>query len=389
MVVSPRIRGFICTTAHPVGCERGVQSQIEYVKERPRTEGKKRVLVIGASMGYGLATRIAAAYQWGASTLGVFYDRPSDGAKTASAGWYNTAAFTKQARLDGLYAANINGDAFSREIKRAALDTVKKDLGQVDMVVYSMAAPRRQTPDKLYSSALKPVGGDYSDKTIDIAERKLKPVSIPAATDEEIEGTVKVMGGEDWALWIDALMAEDLLAPGAITLAFSYIGPSMTAPLYRAGTVGRAKEHLEATAHELTQKMAAIGGNAYVSVNKGLVTQSSSAIPVVPLYIAILYRVMKTMGIHEGCIEQMDRMLREKLNPAVTDAEGRLRLDDLEMRPDVQAAVRKAWDVIANENLAQLADLDGYDADFLSLFGFGLDGVDYAADVDIDVKIGM
>lgn len=388
MIVKPKIRGFICTTAHPDGCREIVKSQIDYVKGKGKINGPKKVLVIGASMGYGLASRISAAYGCGAATIGVIFDKQGSGSKTASAGWYNTSAFEKYAHEDGLYAKTINGDAFSREIKDETIALIKKDLGKVDMIVYSLAAPRRTTSDgTVYSSVLKTTGGEFTNKTIDVKTGEVSEVTIPPATEQEIFATVKVMGGEDWKEWIGALKAADAVEDGAITVAYSYIGPELTHPIYKDGSIGRAKAHLAATAKEITKSIS--GVTAYVSVNKALVTQSSSAIPIVPLYISILYKTMKEMNIHEGCIEQMQRMFAEKLygGSVKTDDEGLVRMDDWEMRPDVQEKVSAAWEKIGGENLAEYSDLDGYRRDFNMLFGFDAEGVDYEADTDTEVGI--
>lgn len=385
MVVAPKVRGFICTTAHPVGCDAAVKAQIDYVKAQPKTNGPKKVLVIGSSMGYGLASRIAAAYSCGASTIGVMFDRPSNGKKTGTSGWYNTKAFEKYAHADGLYAKTINGDAYSEECKKEVIDLIKADFGKVDMVVYSLAAPRRTVGDVTYSSVLKTTGESYTNKTINLNTNEVTEITLEPATEEEIEATVKVMGGEDWEMWIDALKAADAIEDNAITVAYSYIGPKLTHPMYFEGSIGRAKDHLFQTSKKITEKYAASGIKAYISVNKALVTQSSSAIPIVPLYISILYKVMKAKGNHEGCIEQMYRLFNSKLfgGSIATDSEGRIRLDDWEMEQDVQDEVTKLWDGLTQENLKASTDLDGYWADFYALFGFGIDGVDYDADVEI------
>lgn len=388
MIVKPKIRGFICTTAHPDGCRQIVKSQIDYVKNAGKINGPKKVLVIGASMGYGLASRISAAYGCGAATIGVIFDKQGSDGKTASAGWYNTAAFEKFAHEDGLYAKTVNGDAFSRQIKDETIALIKKDLGKVDMIVYSLAAPRRTTSDgTVYSSVLKTTGGEFTNKTIDVKTGSVSEVTIPPATEQEIFATVKVMGGEDWKEWIGALKAADAVEDGAVTVAYSYIGPELTHPIYKDGSIGRAKAHLAETAKEITKSIS--GVSAYVSVNKALVTQSSSAIPIVPLYISILYKTMKEMNLHEGCIEQMYRMFAEKLygGGVKTDGEGLVRMDDWEMRPEVQERVTAAWEKIGGDNLSEYADLDGYRRDFNMLFGFDADGVDYEADADTAVGI--
>lgn len=383
MVVKPKIRGFICTTAHPEGCKAIVKEQIEYVKNKGKISGPQKVLVIGASMGYGLASRISAAYGCGASTIGVIFDKQGSESKPASAGWYNTAAFEEFAHKDGLYAKTINGDAFSREIKDETIALIKKDMGKVDMVVYSLAAPRRTTSDgTVYSSVLKTTGKEFTNKTIDVKTGAVSEVTISPATEQEIFATVKVMGGEDWKEWIGALKAADAIEDGAVTVAYSYIGPELTHPIYKDGSIGRAKAHLAETAKEITKSIS--GVSAYVSVNKALVTQSSSAIPIVPLYISILYKIMKEMDIHEGCIEQMYRMFAEKLygGSVVTDEEGLIRMDDWEMRGDVQNKISETWNNISDDTIGECADLDGYRTDFNRLFGFDAEGVDYEADTD-------
>ena len=388
MIVKPKIRGFICTTAHPDGCKAIVKEQIDYVKKCGKINGPKKVLVIGASMGYGLASRISAAFGSGASTIGVIFDKQGTDSKPGSAGWYNTAAFEEYANAEGIYAKTINGDAFSSAIKDETIALIKKDFGKVDMVVYSLAAPRRTTSDgTVYSSVLKTVGADFTNKSIDVKTGAVSNVTITPATEQEIHATVKVMGGEDWKEWIGALKAADAIEDGAITVAYSYIGPEVTHPIYKDGSIGRAKAHLAETAKEITKSID--GVSAYVSVNKALVTQSSSAIPIVPLYISILYKVMKEMNIHEGCIEQMQRMFAEKIygGEVKVDAENLIRLDDWEMREDVQAKVAEAWDKINAENLNELADTDGYNKDFIKLFGFEAEGVDYEAETDTAVGI--
>ena len=388
MIVQPKVRGFICTTAHPEGCRAIVKEQIDYVKAQPKTEGPKKVLVIGASMGYGLSSRIAAAYSCGAATLGVIFDRNGSEKRTGTAGWYNTAAFESFAKADGLYARTVNGDAYSKEVKEEVISIIKEDLGKVGMVVYSLAAPKRVLADgTVCGSVLKTTGEPYTNKTIDLKNRTISEVTIGPATEEEIENTVKVMGGEDWRDWIEALSAADVLEKDAVTVAYSYIGPEITHPIYADGSIGRAKEHLYRTAQEMNEELS--GVRAYVSVNKALVTQSSAAIPVVPLYISILYKVMKEKGVHEGCIEQMYRLFHDKLYGIAvrTDTNGYVRLDDYEMQPDVQEEVLKIWDALSNENLEANADLDGYWEDFYRLFGFHAKNVDYDADVDVVVPI--
>ncbi len=386
MVVKPKIRGFVCITAHPDGCAAHVQEQIDLVKSRGALiGGPKKVLVLGASTGYGLSSRIAAAFGSEAATLGVFFEREPGPDRPATPGWYNSVAFEAQAHAQGLYARSINGDAFSQEVRQQVIAQLKADLGQVDLVVYSLASPRRTDPATgvTHKSVLKPVGAVFHGKTVDTDKARVLEVTIEPATPEEIEDTRKVMGGEDWQLWIDALREADALAPDAQTVAYSYIGPSVTHAIYRDGTIGKAKEDLEATAANLR----AAGLPAYVSVNKAVVTQASSAIPVVPLYIAILFKVMKAHGLHEGCIEQLDRLFRDKLyhpdGPQLDEAH-RLRVDDWEMRPEVQDEVAALWPQVTTENLHQLTDFGGYQAEFLKLFGFGLPGLDYDADVDVE-----
>jgi enoyl-[acyl-carrier protein] reductase / trans-2-enoyl-CoA reductase (NAD+) len=392
MIVAPKIRGFICTTAHPTGCAKHVANQIAVVKNRgPITNAPKKVLVIGASTGYGLASRIATAFGGGAATIGVFFERGAEGDRTATAGWYNTAAFEREAAAAGLYARSFNGDAFSDELKKTVVEAVKQDLGQVDCVVYSLASPRRQHPrsGEVFKSVLKPIGQSYSNKNLNTSNGQVNEVSIESANDEEIAHTIAVMGGEDWEMWMDALQEAGTLAPGVRTLAYSYIGPSLTWPIYKNGTIGRAKEDLERAQRDIEAKLAPLGGKAWVSVNKALVSQASSAIPVVPLYISILYKAMKAAGNHEECAEQMDRLFRERLNsstPAIDDA-GRIRLDDWEMAEDLQNLIADRWAKVTTENLAELADFAGYQESFHRLFGFALAGVDYGADVDVQVPI--
>src|SRR3989338_5035596 len=393
MIIQPKIRGFICTTAHPVGCAQNVQGQIDYVEKQGKIEhGPRRALIIGASNGYGLASRIVSAFGCGASTVGVFFEKEPEDKRTASGGWYNSVAFEQKARQAGLYAKSFNGDAFSDDIKKKVADAIKKDLGQVDLVIYSLASPRREHPKtvQLAKSTLKPITQVYTGKTLDINTNTLEPVTLPQATPEEIEQTVSVMGGEDWEYWIDVLEKNGLLSPGALTVAYSYMGPELTRSIYREGTIGRAKDHLEATARKLDERLKKIKGRALVSVNKALVTQSSSAIPVIPLYFVLLNKVMKIKGIYEGCIAQIYRLFATRLyagGPIPVDEQGLIRVDDFELRADVQSEVNKRWEKLTNENLAQLADLDGYHQEFLRLFGFGLAGVDYTADVDHAQKL--
>ena len=385
MIIEPRMRGFICLTAHPVGCAQNVKNQIEYVTSKGKIDGAKKVLVIGASTGFGLASRITSAFGCDAATIGVFFEKePSEG-KTATPGYYNSAAFEMEAEKAGLYAKSINGDAFSNEVKQQTIDLIKKDLGQVDLVIYSLASPVRMHPTTgvLHRSTLKPIGAKFTNKTVDFHTGNVSEVSIEPANQEDIDNTVVVMGGEDWSMWMNALKDAGVLANDAMTLAYSYIGPEVTEPVYRKGTIGRAKDHLEATAFEITKQLEDVNCKAYVSVNKALVTQASSAIPVIPLYISLLYKTMKAEGIHEGCIEQMQRLYSDRLfsgNTIPTDDKGRIRIDDWEMRDDVQAQVSKLWEIATTENLTEIGDLAGYKQDFLNLFGFGFSGVDYQAD---------
>lgn len=392
MVIEPRMRGFICLTAHPEGCEKNVVDQIEYVKSKGPIEGPKNVLIIGASTGFGLASRISAAFGSNAATIGVFFEKPPADGKTATPGWYNSAAFQKHAEAAGLYAKSINGDAFSDEIKTRAINLIKKDLGKIDLVIYSLASPVRLHPvtGVLHRSVLKPIAHTYTNKTVDFHTGIVSTISIEPCSEEDIANTVAVMGGEDWEMWIDTMKAADVLAPNALTLAYSYIGPSLTEAVYRKGTIGRAKDHLEATAFKIADKLKGTGGNAYVSVNKALVTQASSAIPVIPLYISLLYKVMKKDGIHEGCIEQIQRLFQDRLYTSKeipVDEKGRIRIDDWEMLESVQNQISELWPVATTESLPTIGDLEGYKSEFLSLFGFGHDGIDYSADTNENLPI--
>ncbi|MBZ5855553.1 enoyl-ACP reductase FabV [Flavihumibacter profundi] len=392
MVIEPKMRGFICLTAHPEGCEKAVLNQINYIKSKGQIEGPKKVLVIGASTGFGLASRITSAFGANAATIGVFFEKPPLDGKTASPGWYNSAAFQTQARESGLYAKSINGDAFSNEIKQKTINLIKSDLGKVDLVIYSLASPVRTHPVTgiTHRSVLKPIGSPYTNKTVDFHTGNVSTITITPCTEEDINNTVAVMGGEDWEMWIDALIKADALSDHAITLAYSYIGPSLTEAVYRKGTIGKAKDHLEATAFKITDKLQSLNGKAYVSVNKALVTQASSAIPVIPLYISLLYKTMKEKGIHEGCIEQIQRLFKERLytgNGVPTDEKGRIRIDDWEMRKDVQDKVAELWSLATTENLPEIGDLQGYKSDFLNLFGFGFADVNYAKDVNENITI--
>jgi enoyl-[acyl-carrier protein] reductase/trans-2-enoyl-CoA reductase (NAD+) len=394
MIIKPRVRGFVCVTSHPVGCAAHVQEWIDHVKAKgPISGGPKKVLVLGSSTGYGLASRITAAFGCGAATLGVFFERPSEEGRPATPGWYNTIGFTQAAQAAGLYAKNVNGDAFSDDIKRQTLDLIRADLGQIDLVVYSLASPRRTHPKTgaVHKSVLKPVGSTYTNKTVDTDKGIVSDITIEPATEQEIADTINVMGGEDWELWINALVDAHLLAPGAQTVAYSYIGPEVTWPIYKNGTIGLAKNDLERAAKSLNTKLKAHGGGrAFISVNKALVTQASSAIPVVPLYISILYKIMKELGTHEGCIEQIQRLFATHMyngqQPKLDEA-GRVRIDDLEMMPAVQNAVREIWPNVTTANLVEKTDIAGYRSEFLKLFGFGLPGVNYEAEVEPHVPM--
>lgn len=384
MVVEAKVKGFICTTAHPEGCKENVKRQIEYCKKKGTTEGPKKVLVIGSSTGYGLASRIAVTYGYGADTIGVAFERESNGRRTATAGWYNTKAFEEFATADGYYAKSLNGDGFSKEMKEQVIEIIKQDWGKVDMVVYSLAAPRRTLADgTTVSSVLKTVEKEFTNKTIDLRTNEITEVTVPVASEEEVQNTIKVMGGEDWEAWIEALSEADVLAENAVTLAYSYIGPSLTHAIYKDGSIGQAKKHLYDTSVKLTKNFADKGLQAYISVNKALVTQSSAAIPVVPLYISLLYRVMKDEGLHEGCIEQMQRLFMDKLPKKEVDEAGQLRLDDWEMKEKVQSKVSEMWSRVSTENIKEIGDIEGYWKDFYQMFGFHFENVDYTADVDI------
>jgi len=411
MVIKPRVRGFICVTTHPVGCDAAVKQQIDYIQAQPKVpNGPKRVLVLGASTGYGLAARITAAFGSGAATLGVFFERPGTETKPGTAGWYNSAAFQKYAEQAGLYARSVNGDAFSDEVKAKVIELIKQDLGQVDQVVYSLAAPRRKHPKtgEVISSTLKPIGAPITLRGLDTDKEVITETTIEPATPEEIAGTVAVMGGEDWQMWIDALLEAGVLADCATTTAFTYVGEEITQAIYWNGSIGAAKKDLDEKVVGIRAKLAPINGDARVSVLKAVVTQASSAIPTMPLYLSLLFKVMKERGTHEGCIEQLDTLydiiyggkdsgaaverLRHQLladgrTVELVDEAGRLRADYKEMAPDVQSEVVALWPQVTNENLYEISDLAGYKADFLRLFGFGVDGVDYEADVATDVTI--
>lgn len=393
-IIRRRSRGFICVNAHPEGCRRNVERQIAIAaKIPPGASAPRNVLVIGASTGYGLASRIAAAWGYDARTLGVFFERPPNEDKTATAGYYNTVALHERAKRDGLFAASINGDAFSDACKEEAIALIRRELAPVDLIVYSLASPKRMHPRSglTYSSALKPIGQPYSSRTIELDSEKVVDVTLGPATEKEIADTIAVMGGEDWQLWTQALLEEGLLAPGVRTVAYTYIGPEITWPIYRDGTIGRAKQDLEQTAHKLDAALAAkLGGRAWVSVNKAVVTQASAAIPVVPLYLSLLSKVLRAKGLEEYPIEQAGRLFTDFLaagaDPA-TDPAGRIRLDDREMRADVQAGVAELWPQVTSENLRMISDFAQFQRDFRNLFGFEVEGVDYAAPVETDLAL--
>lgn len=391
MVIQPKVRGFLCTTTHPKGCYENVRRQAEHVRGHGEiADGPKRVLVLGASTGYGLASRITAAFGSSAATIGVFFEKPGTERKPGTAGWYNSAAFHQMADEAGLYAKSLNGDAFSDDMKSKVIDLIKADLGQVDLVVYSLAAPRRTHPKtgEVFNSTLKPIGQATTQKGVNTDKEAIQDFHLEAATQEEIDHTVAVMGGEDWEMWIDALAEADVLAEGAKTTAYTYIGEKMTWDIYWHGTIGAAKQDLDRRVVGLREQLAPLGGDARVSVLKAVVTQASAAIPAMPIYLAILFKVMKARGVHEGCIEQINRLFRERLyGDGELDEAGRLRVDQLELDPAVQAEVADIWDQISTDNLRSLADFEGYRQEFLQLFGFGVAGVDYDADVNPEVDI--
>lgn len=388
MIIKPRIRGFVCITSHPKGCAAKVRQEIDVAQAAKKEGGPKKVLVIGSSTGYGLSSRIATAFSHNAATLGVFFERPSMKGKPASAGWYNSVAFEQAAHEAGLYAKSINGDAFSNEIKAQTIETIKADLGQVDLVVYSLASPRRTDPKtgETYRSVLKPIGESFTNRTLDTDKNLVTEVTIDPAEGDDVTHTVNVMGGQDWELWMDALDDAGVLAPGAKSVAYSYIGPEITWPVYTNGTIGQAKKDVERAAAAITEQHDC---TAYVAVNKAVVTQASSAIPVVPLYISILIKVMKAKGTHEDCIEQMVRLFNERLygDDLQLDSAGRIRVDDWEMEPDVQQAVADIWPDITSETLYAQSDYAGYQKNFLNLFGFALPGVDYEEDVEVELDL--
>ncbi|MDR1303560.1 MAG: trans-2-enoyl-CoA reductase family protein [Puniceicoccales bacterium] len=385
MIIRPKIRGFICITAHPEGCRQNVLEQINYVKAQGKiADSPKKVLVIGASTGYGLASRVVAAFGGGADTIGIYFERPEADGKPASAGFYNARALDEFSRAEGYISESINGDAFSDAVKGETIELIRKKFIKIDCVIYSLASPRRTDPlsGETYKSVLKPIGATFSGKTVNTDTEQVLEISIDSATEEEIEATRKVMGGEDWERWIDQLLAADVLAENVKTCAYSYIGPEVTWPIYAHGTIGRAKDHLEQSVKNIQNKLKNLQGDAVISVNKAVVTQASSAIPVVPLYNSVLFKIMKQKGLHEGCVEQMYRLFASHFG-VDRDEKGRLRLDNLEMRDDVQREVKAIWDKILTENLRKLSDFEGYRQDFLRLFGFGVAGVDYGKDVKI------
>ena len=392
MIIKPRVRGFLCVTSHPAGCDANIKRQIDYVTSQgPIAGGPKRVLVIGASTGYGLSSRITAAFGCGADTLGIFFEKEGTQTKPGTAGWYNSAAFHHHAQAAGLYAKSINGDAFSDAVKQKAIDTIKADMGQIDLVVYSLASPRRQHPvtGVVHNSTLKPIGSDAVQKGVNTDKEEVQDFHLEQATQDEIDNTVAVMGGEDWQMWIDALDDAGVLADGAKTTAYTYIGEKLTWDIYWHGTIGAAKKDLDKRVVAIRERMAAKGGDARVSVLKAVVTQASAAIPAMPIYLALLFKVMKEQGTHEGCIEQIDGLFRDSLYSAqpYLDEEGRLRADGQELDPAIQDAVAKLWQGVNTETLRQLSDFEGYKREFLQLFGFEVDGVDYAADVNPEVPI--
>ncbi|WP_194091324.1 enoyl-ACP reductase FabV [Vibrio hibernica] len=397
MIIKPKIRGFICTTTHPVGCEANVKEQIEYTKAQGQiANAPKRVLVVGSSSGYGLSSRIAAAFGGGASTIGVFFEKAGTEKKPGTAGWYNSAAFDKFAKQEGLYSKSLNGDAFSNEAKQKAIDLIKADLGQIDMVVYSLASPVRKMPEtgEVIRSALKPIGETYTATAVDTNKDVLIEASVEPATQEEINDTVTVMGGQDWELWISALSDAGVLAEGCKTVAYSYIGTELTWPIYWDGALGKAKMDLDRAATALNEKLASLNGTANVAVLKSVVTQASSAIPVMPLYIAMVFKKMREEGVHEGCMQQIYRMFSQRLykddgSVAEVDDTNRLRLDDWELRDDIQEHCRNLWPQVTTENLKELTDYVEYKEEFLKLFGFGVEGVDYDADVATEINFDV
>lgn len=397
MIIKPKIRGFICTTTHPTGCEANVLEQINYTKAQGKiANGPKRVLVVGSSSGYGLSSRIAAAFGSDAATIGVFFEKPGTETKPGTAGWYNSAAFDKFAKAEGLYSKSINCDAFSHEAKNKVIELIKEDLGQIDMVVYSLASPVRKMPDtgEVIRSSLKPIGETYTATAVDTNKDTIIEATVEPASEQEIADTVTVMGGQDWELWIKALSEAGVLADGCKTVAYSYIGTEITWPIYWHGALGKAKMDLDRAAHALNDQLSATGGSANVAVLKSVVTQASSAIPVMPLYIAMVFKKMREQGVHEGCMEQIYRMFSQRLykadgSAAEVDSDNRLRLDDWELRDDIQQHCRDLWPQVTTENLSELADYREYKEEFLKLFGFGIAGIDYDADVNPFVEFDV
>lgn len=392
MVIKPKVRGFMCTTAHPLGCQANVREQIDYVKAQgPIEGGPKKVLVLGASTGYGLASRITASFACGAETIGVFFEKPGTENKPGSPGWYNSAAFHHYADEAGIYAKSFNGDAFSHELKEKVIEQIRKDFGQVDLVVYSLAAPMRKHPDTgvVHRSTLKPIGKSVTATTLNTDKKEVKEVTLEAATEQEINDTVAVMGGEDWQMWIDALDKAGVLADSCKTTAYTYIGEKITWDIYWHGTIGAAKKDLDKRVKEIGDKLQSHQGDAHVSVLKAVVTQASSAIPIMPLYLALLFKVMKEKGVHEGCIEQIYGLFSECLynDQPRLDQDNRYRMDHKELTADIQDAVSELWPQVTSDNIDELTDFAGYQQEFLKLFGFGLDGVDYEADVSPEVPI--
>lgn len=397
MIIKPKIRGFICTTTHPVGCEANVQEQITFTKNKGKiANGPKKVLVVGSSSGYGLSSRIAAAFGCDAATIGVFFEKPGTETKLGTAGWYNSAAFDKFAKAEGLYSKSINCDAFSHEAKQKVIELIKQDLGEIDMVVYSLASPVRRLPDsgEVIRSALKPIGETYTATAVDTNKDCIIEATVEPATEQEIADTVTVMGGQDWELWIKALSEAGVLANNCKTVAYSYIGTELTWPIYWHGALGKAKMDLDRAAKALNDQLSATGGSANVAVLKSVVTQASSAIPVMPLYIAMVFKKMRQEGLHEGCMEQIYRMFSERLYRTdgakpETDSDNRLRLDDWELRDDIQQHCRDLWPQVTTENLSELTDYLEYKAEFIKLFGFGIEGIDYDADVNPYVEFDV
>ncbi|MDU0113996.1 trans-2-enoyl-CoA reductase family protein [Psychrosphaera aquimarina] len=392
MVIKPKVRGFICTNAHPAGCAESVNRQISYVKQNEFAQnGPKNVLVIGASTGYGLASRIVSTFGHGANTLGIFFEKPGTEKKTGSAGWYNTVAFEKAAEEAGIYSKHINGDAFSTEIKQKTIETIKADMGKIDLVIYSLASPRRTDPvtGEVYSSTLKPIGNSVTTKNLNTSKRVIDEVSVEAANQDEIDNTVKVMGGEDWELWINALKDADVLANDFKTTAYTYIGKKLTWPIYGHATIGKAKEDLDRAVTAIKQATTSLNGSAYVSSLNAVVTQASSAIPIMPLYISALFKVMKQDGTYEGVIEQITALFKENLfgdTPRFDDG-GHLFQNYKELEDDVQSRVQAVWDTVDTDTIDELTDYKGYHQEFLRLFGFDYDNVDYDADVNLDLEL--